>query len=87
MATITCKGVLFREAHEPWDALWCARSNLVWSCRSSLADLRFFSEVIADDVFEALSLTSTLNSKSQIGGTSGERVHESLAIARASLLS
>jgi argininosuccinate lyase len=81
------KGVPFREAHETVGrAVVRAIELRVELQELSLANLRVFSEVIEDDVFEALSLASTLNSKSQIGGTAGERVNESLAIARASLL-
>lgn len=82
------KGVAFREAHET------VGRTVVYAIEQgcelqelSLADLRSFAPVIDDDVFETLSLKSTLDSKSQFGGTSAERVNESLAVARASLLS
>jgi argininosuccinate lyase len=81
------KGIPFREAHETVGRAVVRAIELGVELQElPLAELRSFSEVIDEDVFEALSLTSTLNSKSQIGGTAGERVNESLAIARASLL-
>jgi argininosuccinate lyase len=81
------KGVPFREAHETVGRTVVRAIELRVELQElSLADLRMFSEMIEDDVFEALSLARTLNSKSQIGGTACERVNESLALARASLL-
>jgi argininosuccinate lyase len=50
-----------------------------------LEELREFSTLVAEDVYEALSLERTLATKSQAGGTSPERVVEALAAARASL--
>ncbi len=48
----------------------------------SLGELRDVTDAIDGDVFEALSLESTLETKNQIGGTSPERVAEALAAAR-----
>ena len=55
--------------------------------RKKLFDLfgRFEKHVIGDDVFDALSLESTIASKSQIGGTSREQVARALADARSYL--
>ena len=50
-----------------------------------LEELRRFSPLVSEDVYEALSLERTLSSKSQTGGTSPARVREALAAARASL--
>ena len=50
-----------------------------------LEELQEFSPLVSEDVYEALSLEQTLATKSQAGGTSPERVRESLAAARASL--
>ncbi|MDQ3746363.1 MAG: argininosuccinate lyase, partial [Acidobacteriota bacterium] len=50
-----------------------------------LEELRAFSPLVSEDVYEALSLEQTLASKSQAGGTSPARVQEALAAARASL--
>jgi argininosuccinate lyase len=81
------KGVPFREAHETVGRAvvfaieqGCELEGL------SLADLRAFASVIDEDIYQALSLERTLNSKSQTGGTATERVAESLTAARASLL-
>jgi argininosuccinate lyase len=80
------KGVPFREAHETVGRAVVRAIELGVELQElSLEVLRSFSEIIDDEVFEALSLTNTLNSKSQVGGTAAERVRESLAIARASL--
>jgi argininosuccinate lyase len=51
----------------------------------SLEELREFSSLIENDVYEALSLEQTLNAKSQIGGTARERVDEALLRARRAL--
>jgi argininosuccinate lyase len=50
-----------------------------------LAELKAFSELISEDVFETLSLERTLKSKSQVGGTSPELISATLAQARESL--
>ena len=80
------KGVPFREAHETVGRLvmhaikhQCELNDL------SLHDLKSFSPLIEEDVFESLSLGKTLDSKSQSGGTAPERVAEALATARALL--
>jgi len=81
------KGVPFREAHETVGrAVVQAIEQGVELQGLSLADLRSFSEVIEEDVFEALTLENTIGSKSQTGGTSPERVDESLSAARTSLM-
>ncbi|PYS35584.1 MAG: argininosuccinate lyase, partial [Acidobacteria bacterium] len=48
-------------------------------------DLKSFSSLIDEDVFDSLSLERTLATKSQIGGTAPERVAEELAMAKAQL--
>ena len=53
----------------------------------SLDELRSFSSLIEQDVFDALSLEQTLATKSQAGGTSPEQVAEALLAARACLSS
>lgn len=47
-----------------------------------IEDLQRFSELIEPDVFTALSLAATLDSKSQLGGTARARVREALTEAR-----
>ena len=51
----------------------------------SLAEMNEFSTKIEKDVFDALSLEKTLASKSQVGGTSPERVFEALDAAKRDL--
>jgi len=51
----------------------------------SLDELRSFSSLIEQDVFDALSLDQTLATKSQAGGTSPEQVAEALLAARVCL--
>jgi argininosuccinate lyase len=50
-----------------------------------LEELRRFSPLIDDDVYDALSLEQTLATKSAPGGTAPARVAEALAAARESL--
>jgi argininosuccinate lyase len=82
------KGMPFREAHETVGRIVVlALEQGVELQELSLDDLRSISGLIEQDVFEALSLESTLETKAQIGGTSPERVSEALAAARKSLIS
>src|SRR5262245_18489483 len=77
------KGVPFREAHEMVGRIvmrgiekHCELQNL------PLDELRSFSPLIDADVFAALSLESTLATKSQTGGTAPDQVAAALAAAR-----
>jgi argininosuccinate lyase len=82
------KGIPFREAHETVGRAVVRAIELGVELQElPLAELRTFSEVIGEDVYDALSLNSTINSKVQFGGTASERVRESLEAARSSLLS
>jgi argininosuccinate lyase len=82
------KGIPFREAHETVGRAVVRAIELGVELQElPLAELRTFSEVIGEDVYDALSLNSTINSKQQFGGTASERVCESLAAARSTLLS
>jgi argininosuccinate lyase len=82
------KGVPFREAHEIVGRIVVRAILLgVELERLSIADLRSFSPLIEEDVYDALSLQETLSAKSQTGGTSPSLVVEALANARKSLLS
>jgi argininosuccinate lyase len=81
------KGMPFREAHETVGRIVVnAIERGVELQELSLAELRSLSSLIEDDIFAALSLEQTMGTKSQIGGTSPERVREALAEARKSLL-
>ncbi|MCM3904614.1 MAG: argininosuccinate lyase [Pyrinomonadaceae bacterium] len=81
------KGIPFREAHETVGRIvvHAIRRGLELQ-ELSVEEMRSLSASIEDDVFEGLSLERTLGTKSQIGGTSPERVTDALAVARKSLL-
>jgi argininosuccinate lyase len=80
------RGLPFREAHEAVGrmVLYGLGKGLELH-ELELEELRQFSPLVLDDVYEALSLEQTLATKSQAGGTSPERVREALTRARASL--
>jgi argininosuccinate lyase len=83
---LVCKGMPFREAHETVGRIVVrAIERGVELQDLTLDELSSASPLIAVDVFEALSLDSTLKTKSQIGGTAPSRVGEALVEARASL--
>jgi argininosuccinate lyase len=80
------KGMPFREAHEVVGKIVMRAIELGGEIeRLNLAELQSFSSRFGEDVYEALSLSQTLGAKSQIGGTSPERVAEALKAARKSL--
>jgi argininosuccinate lyase len=80
------RGVPFREAHDT-----AGRAVVFASERGrelndlTIDEFRTFSNTIGDDVFDALELEATIDSKSQLGGTARARVNEALAAANASL--
>ncbi|MET0625421.1 MAG: argininosuccinate lyase [Pyrinomonadaceae bacterium] len=80
------RGVPFREAHEAAGRMVLhGLSKGLELHELELEELREFSPLVSEDVYEALSLEQTLATKSQAGGTSHARVREALAAARASL--
>jgi len=80
------KGIPFREAHDAVGRVVLrAVDRGVELHELALDELREFSPLIEEDVYEALSLEQTLLTKSQTGGTSPARVAEALAAARAAL--
>ncbi len=80
------KGRPFREAHDVVGKVVLRAIDLGVELQNMpLPELRVFSTAIEDDVFAALSLESTLATKSQFGGTSQGQVKGALATARASL--
>ncbi|MEK6283526.1 MAG: argininosuccinate lyase [Acidobacteriota bacterium] len=82
------RGTPFREAHDIVGRIVVlAIERGVELEGLMLDDLRSISASIDADVFEALSLEKTLETKTQIGGTSPARVSEALAVARRSLVS
>jgi argininosuccinate lyase len=80
------KGMPFREAHEVVGRIVVtALERGVELQELSLEELRSMSDLIAEDVFQALSLEQTLKVKSQAGGTAPDRVREALGKARENL--
>ncbi len=80
------KGLPFREAHEIValavrfaEARDCDLSDL------ALDDLQKFSPLIAKDVYDALTLEGSMNSRSHIGGTAPARVKAAIAKIRKAL--
>ena len=77
------KGLPFREAHETVGrAVMRAIERGCELEELSLEELKSFSPLIETDVFAALSVKNTLATKSQIGGTSHERVAAEMESAR-----
>ena len=77
------KGVPFREAHETVGKIvLTAIQKEVELGELTFEDLRGFSSVIEADVFDSLTIESTLASKAIAAGTAPERVTEALAAAR-----
>ncbi len=80
------KGLPFRAAHELTGRIvLSAIARGVELNELTIAELRAFAPLIAEDVYEALSLAETLATKAQTGGTAPARVAEALAFARQSL--
>lgn len=78
------KGVAFREGHEIVGKIVRRAIELGSELEQlSLEELRKFSELIDEDVYEALSLERTIGSKSQRGGTARATVYDALLAARA----
>lgn len=81
------RGLPFREAHEAVGRMVVYGLGKGLELHElELEELREFSTLVAEDVYEALSLEQTLATKAQVGGTSPARVREALEAARASLL-
>jgi argininosuccinate lyase len=80
------KGMPFREAHDVVGRLVLrAIERNVELQDLAFDEMRAFSTLIEEDVYEALSLEKTLATKSQTGGTSPARVVEAISQARAAL--
>ena len=80
------KGLPFREAHEAVaQAVKFAATRGIGLSEMQLSDLRQFSELIAKDVFDALTLEGSIKSRAHIGGTAPARVKAAIAKARKSL--
>jgi len=77
------KGVPFRTAHDTAGRIVLAAIEMGRELHEMpIAKLSEISQDIGQDVFEALSLETTLNTKGQAGGTAPERVAEALKAAR-----
>ena len=69
------KGVAFRDAHETVArVVKCAASRNVGLADLPLAELRTFSSMISDDVFQVLSIEGSVAARNHPGGTSPQRV-------------
>ena len=80
---LTRKGLPFRDAHEVVGlAVRRAEELGVDLAQLSLADLRHFSPLIADDVFAVLTVDGSLAARKHIGGTAPEQVLAAIARAR-----
>jgi argininosuccinate lyase len=80
------KGMPFREAHEAVaQAVRHAEVRAKDLSELQLADLRQFSPLIEQDVFDALTLEGSLAARSHIGGTAPGRVKAAIAKARKAL--
>ncbi len=80
------KGTPFREAHEAVGRMVLTGIEQKLELHElSIEELRRFSPLIEEDVYDALSLEQTLKTKAQAGGTAPERVAEALDAARKSL--
>lgn len=74
------KGMPFREAHEVVGKI--VMRAIEAGKELEQMNLGEFSELIEEDVYEALSVESTLKAKSQIGGTAREIVEKALTADR-----
>jgi argininosuccinate lyase len=82
------KGIPFREAHEIVGRIVThAIERDVEIDELTLNDLKTFSSLIEQDVFDALSLEQTLAAKSQKGGTAPRQVEQEIESARSRLQS
>jgi argininosuccinate lyase len=80
------KGVPFREAHEAVaQAVRHAETRGKDLSELELAELQKFSQLIEDDVFDALTLEGSMAARSHIGGTAPTRVKQAIAKARKAL--
>ena len=80
------KGLPFRDAHEAVAlAVRFAEQRGCDLSGISLAELQHFSALIAEDVYQVLTLEGSLASRNHTGGTAPQQVAAAIARARASL--
>lgn len=80
------KGLPFRDAHEA--VAHAVRTCVEKNCDLSelpLTELQAYSPLIADDVFEVLTLEGSVAARNHVGGTAPEQVRLAIARARAAL--
>jgi argininosuccinate lyase len=77
------KGAAFRDAHEAVArAVRHAEARRIELPALSLDDLRSFSPLIADDVYDVLKLEGSVASRNHEGGTAPEQVRRAAGVAR-----
>ncbi|MBO0857459.1 MAG: argininosuccinate lyase [Chloracidobacterium sp.] len=82
------KGLEFRKAHEVIGHVVVYAIDQGRELQElTIDECRRFSPLFDEDLFDAISLESSLAGKNQIGGTSPEQVREELARARAEFMS
>ena len=82
------KGVAFRDAHEAVArAVRHASEGGLDLSELPLEELQLFSPLIAEDVFEVLTLDGSLRARNHIGGTAPDQVRAAVARARVELTS
>ena len=80
------KGLPFRDAHEAVAlAVRFAEQRACDLSDLSLAELKDFSDLIEDDIYQVLSLEGSLASRNHIGGTAPNQVQAAIARARHSI--
>jgi argininosuccinate lyase len=80
------KGLPFRDAHEAVARAVRHAEKLGRDLGElSLEDLRGFSDLVGDDVFQVLTLDGSLSSRNHIGGTAPEQVRAAIGRARLAL--
>jgi len=80
------KGLPFRDAHEAVAlAVRFAEQRGCDLSGISLAEFQQFSTLIAEDVYQVLTLEGSLASRNHTGGTAPQQVAAAIARARASL--
>jgi len=77
------KGLAFRDAHEVvGKSVASAIAKDKDLSELSLAELQSFSCLIADDVFDVLTLEGLVNARNHIGGTAPQQVLAAVKVAR-----
>jgi len=80
------KGLPFRDAHEAVArAVRAAADRGVDLADMTLDELRGFSALVGEDVFEALTLEGSVGARRHVGGTAPEQVRSQIALHRARL--